>query len=60
MYTERELLEQNWIDREDLIFTWQKTTMDNGVIDEGPVMGSHREAFGALEDLIQVVRDNAS
>ena len=57
-YVERELLERNWIDREDLIFTWKRTTYEDGTSNETPIMGSHTEAYGALQDLIDVLKAN--
>lgn len=59
MYVEADLLYRNWIDREDLIFTWEKKTLNTGVVEEAPVMGSHTDTYGALKDLIQTLRDDA-
>jgi len=56
----RDQLYKNWIDRNDLIFTWEQTIVDNGGSIQGPVIGSHKEAFGKLKDQIQVLRDNVS
>lgn len=59
-YVERDVLTRNWVDRQDLIFTWERTTYDDGSVVEAPVIGSHKEAFGALKDLIQVLRGAVS
>jgi hypothetical protein len=48
-----------WIDRNDLLFMWEKKMRNTGVVDEGPVMGSQQEAWGGLKDLIATVRSFA-
>jgi hypothetical protein len=58
-YVETETLMQNWIDRQDLIFTWQKRWLGDGSTTEAPVIGSHKDTYGALKDMIQILRDNA-
>lgn len=54
----KRLLEDNLIDREDLIFWWRKEWQKNGNIVEEPVMGSHREVFDHLRDATYVVKNN--
>lgn len=58
-YVERDLLLRNWIDRQDLIFTWEKRWLDDGTTEEAPIIGSHKEVYGALSDLLGTLRDNA-
>ena len=58
-YVERDLLLKNWIDRQDLIFTWERVAMADGTVTEAPVVGSHKEVYGALKDILKTLRDNA-
>ena len=57
-YVERELLERNWVDRNDLIFTWEYKEFTGGLSEEAPIVGSEQEATGALLDLIDTLQAN--
>lgn len=59
-YVEQDTLTRAWVDRENLIFTWEQAVYDDGTVVEAPVIGSHKEAFGALKDLIAFLKDNIS
>jgi hypothetical protein len=61
-FVDRALMEKNWVDRNDLIFTWQRTDYEDDYgtasYDEFPITGSHTEATGTLKDLITYLRNN--
>jgi hypothetical protein len=50
-YVNKMLLERNWIDREDLMFVWQRKTFNDGTTEETPLMGSQQETSGALKQI---------
>lgn len=58
-YIATDVLTQNWVDREDLIFTWEKRWFNDGSIVEAPQLGSHKELWGALLRVARVLRANA-
>jgi len=58
-YVDRELLLRNWIDRQDVIFSWEKRWYDDSTTTEAPVIGSHKEVYGALVDIVKMLRENA-
>ena len=58
-YVEKPLLERGWVDRVDMIFTWEKLNFKNGVEIERAQVGSGSEASGALLDLINTLKEYA-
>ena len=58
-YVAEDTLIQNWIDRENLVFWWEKKWYSDGSTSEGPVFGSQKDSFGSLLNLIEVLRLNA-
>lgn len=58
-YADTETLMRNWVDRENLVFWWEKVWLSSGATTEAPAFGSQKEAFGSLLDIIQILKDNA-
>lgn len=58
-YVPTETLMEGSVDRQDLLFKWEKRWLADGSTEESPVVGSDQEAAGRLKTLIQTVRDNA-
>ena len=55
-YVDKPTMEKGYVDREDLVFMWERIEYINGDIVERPVVGSHKEATGALYDIIQTLK----
>jgi hypothetical protein len=55
---DRELLERNWIDRDNLLFWWRRKYFYQNLTTEEPIYGSHSETYGQLLECIQTLKDN--
>jgi len=54
----RDLLERNWIDRDDLLFWWRRQYFYQNLLLEEPLYGSHSETYGQLAECIKTLKDN--